>query len=333
VDENPKFLPKASAAQLPFVENPPSDGRSIVLYPFFDHETSKFHVWIEINGKLTEINALNLFSGSYVSRAPADEITDYPLPLSTGVFQHFSFPPIIERARLAEQDLINGLASLQKYGVLLEQRRAHPDSVTPELIKTELEYAFANHRSFYDQLHKIVTVAHGLFHPAKVSFRDSFARLAEKSDLELARKYHLPDPLVAFYSARREVFLLTRKIRDNIFHHGHTMDADFGLEDGFAVHASSPLCSRLEPLGLWPNEIRRNGTLCSVLPLFAFLVRDMFRAGEELSAGIQGSFAAPPQAVAPSMRVFLRSTLTRQLRLLDEYIAKQWMDPAAITGK
>jgi len=275
------------------------------------------------------IPLIDYFEATYLAKRPARDI-DSRLPFSETVIQHFSFKEVVSALADAEQDLINGLASLHKYFVILEYAGANNDLSYSPMMKTEIEYAFANHRAFYDCLHQIVCVVHKRYQPKSSPLSDSFAKVVEsKTKDDLAKKFLFPQPLIDFYTARKDVFLKMRYIRDNIFHHGHSPDLIFRFPDGLAIRVDDKLVTSLGDINLWPDNLLKPNGLGSVLVILEFLVRDMFDAMEQLGNAFINCFQDPPQAVAMGYQVFLRSSVSKHLISLDEYKQKHWIDPKA----
>ncbi len=324
--------PLIEARELPYVTHIPADGRLVVLMGYYDADEEQFYTFLQSGGKIAVIPSGEMLEGRYIAQFPAKPDIDRQLPLSETLVQHFSFQDVIATLLHVERDLINGLASLQKYFILLHFAKEYGDVSYMLMISTEVEYAVGNHRAFYDRLHGIVCALHPRYHGKSVTLPDSFAKLAEKDGNELDEKYGLPHPLIEFYHGRKRSFLKLRKIRDNIFHHGHSLEIIFLLPDGFALRMGDRFAKELRELGLWEDALLKPNGLCSILPILEYLTRDMSEAAESLASSLLQTFEDLPTSIAAGHHVFFRSTLTRHLTLLDKYRKQHWFDPAKILG-
>jgi hypothetical protein len=228
---------------------------------------------------------------------------------------------------------MNGLASLHKYFVLLLYANEFKNLTYRLTVTTEVEYAFANHRAFYDRLHHMICTVHEIYLPeaSKLS-KKSFETAVNKSEEELRDKFLLPQPIIEFYKTRMDTFLLLREIRNNIYHHGHSPDSTLLFPDGFAVKVDDRFAKRLGDLSLWPDRLLKPNRLGSVLAILEYLVRDMFDATNTLGDSLISSFRRLPQPIASGYRLFLRSSLSKHLTLLDRYRQEHWFDPREILG-
>lgn len=319
------------ARELPYISRHPNDGRCIVAITHYDNIEDQFICYsAQPNGKLLLLRPISMVVGMYVAKLPADATRDYHLPFAEIVFQHFSLPNIWSLVEQLHHDLLNGVATIHKYFVILSHAKTVDSSLASSLISTELEYAIGNHRAFYDLLHKVVMAVNSTYHPHTQQLKDSFAKLVEKESDYLRNNLKLPDPIVQFYKTREDVFLLLRGIRDNIYHHGHTPDFIFTMDDGFAIALSDRFSGRLHRLNLWPDHLLKTNHLGSVLAALEFVVRDMCDAMVQLGQSLINSFVNLPAAVADGYRLYLRSPLGKHLYMLDEYRAKHWFDPDEI---
>lgn len=329
--ETPKQFPFIKAHELPYVSLVPEDGRSIVVSPYYDSETNSFYAYsLQPNGAILVLKAVDYVHGTYIAKAPANQELDCRMPFSETLIQHFSFKDILSAYHDAENDLINGLGSLHKYFVLLNYANENHDISDSFLVGTEIEYAFGNHRSFYDCLNKMICILHKKYIPSAPTLPDSFRKIAAKSEHHLETTYRFPRPIVEYYKTREDIFLKLRSIRDNIFHHGHSPDRLFKFEDGFAIAIDDHFAQQLGTLNLWSEGVLKPNRLGSVLPIFAFLVKDMFDAMNHLGATFLNCFQNPPPPIAEGHQVFFRSSISRHLISLDKYQKEQWFNPKMI---
>ena len=320
-----------NARDLPYIESVPTDGRKIVFMPFYDVEQKQFHAYAQQqDGSFFAVRPRDLISGSYVSRTLADSTRDLHLPLSELVFQHFSTGGILPLLEQIENDLLNGLSSVHKYFILLEQAQRRDDGTAGSLISTEIEYAIGNHRSFYDLINRLVIQINSTHHPTPKQLKDSFAKLAQKDLDYLCTELSLPEPIAQFYVSRAEIFLLLRDLRDNIFHHGHSPNTIFIGNDGFSIRVHDRFGSKFHSLNLWPDELQKPNQLGSVLAILERIVFDIFDTMSVLANSVSSSFTELPAPVADRHSVFLRSNLVRHYHMFDRYRRGHWFDPTEI---
>lgn len=318
--------------ELPYLTHIPEDGRSIVIIPYYDPDEQQFYAYIQHQGKLVITRPVDLKQGTYLAKCPENGNLDCRLPFLETVLQHFSLRDVFVALKDIEQDLINALTSLHKYFVLLCYANEFKDFSGHLMISTEIEYAFGNHRAFYDRLNKVIGIVHRKCFSATASLPDSFHKMAIKSAQDLRDKYGFPQPLIGFYKAREDVFLRLRIIRDNIFHHGHTIDSPFVFHDGFAVSIEDRFAKRLGDLNLWPDSLCKPNQLGSTLAILEYLARDMFNAMNTLGDCLLSCFPDPPKQIASGHQVFFRSTVSKHLASLGEYRQKHWFDPKKVLG-
>jgi hypothetical protein len=318
---------------LPYLSCVPRDGRSIVVAPYYDSDAHQFYVCHPVpDGRMAILPAHGVLEGLYLAKRCADLESDRDMPFSQVVLQHFSYKDVWVVSREIERHLINGLASLHKYFVILLYAGEHEHDSYGPMITAELEYAFVNHRALYDRLHEIVRRIHQRCGGKGHNLPDSFARTANRSKQDLQDKHLLPQPLVGFYKDREEVFLKLRCVRDNILHHGHSPEQPFLFPDGIAVSVDDRLASQLGDFGLWPESLLRPNRLGSALAILEFLARDMFDVMDDLGSRLLSCFPDPPEPIARGYSVFLRSTVSRHLVSLDEYKQTHWVDPRRALG-
>ena len=311
--------------ELPYLTACPLDHRRIV--PLAYHDGLRFFAFIsQADGSLMVVNPPKMAAGHYFARAPVHE-NDTPTNLYAVVIQHYSFPKVLDLMQRMHADIVNALASVHRYFVLLAYANKYHDLANMQMVATELEYAFANYRAFYDLLNRFIALFR--FEPQYSSCKlpDSFRRTLQKTDDELVTVYGLPPAIVAVIRSRQPNFFLLRKSRDEIFHHGESVaDIVLHLEDGFALSAQSKLLAKLARLNLWPSNLLRPNGLASVLPLLAFMVRDLVEAADMTAIAIlEGT--CPPDPIAIGQAVFFRSPLTRHVRNLERYEREHWLPP------
>jgi hypothetical protein len=324
---------------LPYLTHVPVDGRIVPIVNYYDVTAKRFFTYIPISTDANELWVLPpdaVVEGIYFSGEPADD-QDSRLPFLETVLQHLSFPEVISAVWNAQADLVNGLASLHKYFVLLDYASVHKDNSYMGMMRTEIEYAFTNHRAFYDCLHRIIKTIHERFQPRASELpRLSFHDVAKKDETVLALTHLLPQSLIDFYKGHEKKFKLLRDIRGEVIHSGYT-PGKTGIyllpREGFAISVDSRLAKRLGDFNLWPSNLLKDNRLGSVLAILEFLVSDMFNAMREAGIAFVNYFAKfPPRPIAARCELFLRSPLARHLVSLDKYRERHWFDPKDALG-
>ncbi|HHT9136737.1 MAG TPA: hypothetical protein ACFYEK_05760 [Candidatus Wunengus sp. YC60] len=319
--------------ELPYIKQIPKDGRATVITQYFDSKQMQWYAFCaQPNNQYLVLKIINLVEGIYIAKEPVDKALDCLLPLTEAAIQYFSFPDIMRFIMDLESDLLNGLASIEKYFILLDFCNSHKEHTSIQLINTELEYSFANYRAFYDRIQKIVSEVYRIYHPNHPHFPDSFRKMVAISVEDLRDKYSLTKPLIEFYKNHEHIFMTLRNIRDNIFHHGHSLDCNFHFEDGFAISVSNIFAKKLDGLILWPEHLLKPNKLGSLLAVFEFLVRDMFKTMDQLGICLVKSFQKLPEPMITEFHVYLRSRLTRHIQQLDRYKDMHWMNPKEALG-
>ena len=332
-------LTSLHARELPYLSHIPTDGRSIPSLPFLDKEGAWHEYVSQPDGTLFEVRPVDAIAVLFLSQGHPPTPRDAHLPLFHLVVQHFSFEDTWATLEGIKQDYLNAFASLHKYFVLSNYTATEQDFLPHVMVGTELEFAFSNHRAFYDLIHKMTSsICRRAFieggrgrrvRPANMP--DSFSRILKKSDADLASKYHLPAPLIAFYRSREDMFRRLCKIRDNIIHHGHSTDFIFSLPDGFALSLEdNNLWADLHTVSIWPENLVKPNGLASVLGLLVFLLDDMETAMTALVKGLVKSFTQLPQSLAGGYNVHLRDHLLVHRSWLPEYREQHRCDPASV---
>lgn len=326
-----KFI---QTAELPYISHVPTDGRKVPLLVYYDVDTLQFFAHsLQPDGRILVLPGVELEEGIYIAKAAAKPELDYRLILLENIIQHFLFADVIFVLQAIERDLINGLASIHEYFVLLNHANQYKDHADNLMIGTNVEYAFGNHRAFYDLLHDLICKIHRKYQKkAPSNMKDSFEYFAIKSEADLRKKFLFPEPIIEFYKSREEIFLKLRQIRNNIFHHGHSSDISFKFQDGFAFQVDDRFATELGNLNLWSDELLKPNRLGSVLAILEFLERDMLDASLKLGNNLLLCFPILPRPIVPGYQVFLRSALSKHLISLHTYGQTHWFDPKKVLG-
>lgn len=313
--------------KLPYLKHIPRDGRIVPIQTYYDHQEKKWRIWVVPEKTLQELKVDDLIHGTYVSDEPVSPDRDYRMPFAETVLKHFCTPTIADRMHQASQDLINCLGYIEKYFILLHHAKLYPRMNATALLQVEMEGLFGVHRSFYDLLQRIVNEVHGRHSTQKVNLPDSFRKVAQKDPGELQEKYCLPPALVQFYQEKKALFFACRQIRDNIYHHGHSLSSVFSFDDGFAVAIDrTPWTDLTSVVKLWPEDRVRKNRLGCVLVVYALLAEDIFKTMAWLGDAILASFHESPRPCFDA-NVYLRTHFARHLHRLNEYEQQQWITP------
>lgn len=276
------------------------------------------------------LNPFDLVGGHYLARDPANA-DDVPTNLYAVVIQHYSYPEVLALAEQMHADIVNALASMHRYFVLLFYANRFCDfAATTQMVAAEVEYAFGNYRAFYDLLNRFVALFRVEPQYSARTLPDSFRKTIQRADDELVTSFGLPPGVLAVLRSRQTAFFALRSLRDAIFHRGaHVADIIYQLEDGFAISAESELLVKLQPLQIWSTALLRNDRLASLLPLLAFMLRDIREVADATAMAVIDALT-PPDPIAHGYAVFFRSPLTRHLRNLERYQREHWFTPEQI---
>lgn len=308
-----------------FMAHVPSDGRRIPVIPFHDGQSFVMYIH-QADGKLMVAKPLDMINGHYVAAAPSapEDIAD---PFWEVVIRHFTFPSILPLTNNLHSDVVNALASIHRYFVLLQYANTYRDLTDTALVASELEYAFGNHRAFYDLANGVLNLFRSEPQFSAATFPSTFRKAVQRADADLAQTFGLLTPFIGFARSRERRFFLMRGIRDGIFHRGEkVVDLVFRFEDGFGVGTDSELASKLSELQLWqPESIRTNG-IVSLLPLLSFIASDIWTGLSDLAVCMTTSGICPTSLIG-DLHVYYRSPLARHLNQLAQYQSRQWFRP------
>lgn len=314
--------------ELPFLSSCPIFGRRIINVPF--HDGVRFHMFLpQDDGSLMIVQPVDMRSGHYLGRGPARQ-DDVPNVLENVIVQCYSYPTFIELGRDMTSDMLNAFASLHRYFILLRYANDTPDPAHRQLIISELEYAFANHRAFFDLVAKIIRLFRADLQVSGAVLPDSFRRILQKTNDDLIRKFGMPEAFVQFIRRRERSFFALRAIRDGIYHRGETItDVIFTLPDGFGISAGAELRKKLEAFDLWRPEQLVNGAIASLLPILELLARDLWETASEL-ATLMWALTGRPAPIAEQYHLYLRSPLVFHLGMLSRYRESHWISSDAV---
>ena len=308
---------------IPYLRNFPRDGRIAPL--LFYHDGEKWHYYVPHQGKIVDMKIVEMGSGTYLAAAPALP-TDVALPLLTFLFQRNPITEAFNAFNLLYSDLQNSFSSLYKQFVLFRHFASEPDGPYGEVISTELEYAFFNHRSAYDLLHRFMSDFLRQHKISKNEIPDSFRKVVQKTGDQRKAAYGFPDRVNAFYDTRKDRFMVLRSVRDSLVHGGKRPGIIFKLPDGFAINGDSVVGKALKEGGVWPLLKPNAQDLGSCLALLAFLAKDLSEVINEFAPTLTESLSDLPVETAPGLQIFGRSPakLAAQRDAIPSYLENPW---------
>lgn len=325
---------------IPYISHLPNDGREPVLSSFYDNKTDKWYTYLSDESLSDESKCIALYvkdvEGTYVALRPKDQRTDLQLPFSETIQKHFSLPEVARYLPELERDVTNSLTSILKYFVLLDYATRvdtfSAQRAAAQMVASEIEYAFTNHRSAYDLINRVVQGIRGEYQEELNALPDSFRRVTQKAPEDLGKKYHLPDEMIEFYKGNEEPFMTLRKVRDNFLHHGKSVRGImYRDEEGFAITTGSDLAETINDLQLW-DEDKARGNLQPLLPLMAFLASDLIDTLKSAAKAMYFGYddILPQSVYGSDYHVYFRSSMN-ELRLnLDYFMDEQWVLPEEV---
>ena len=297
----------------------------------YDKLTDYFYLLVDRPGdKVLRVHVPSLLSGRYIATEPARP-HDYELPFFSTLIDFFPFKEVLDTVDDIERDLINVLACIHKYFMLLAVSNRLHDYSEEQTVGTEIEFLFNNYRGFYDLIQKVICHVHRRLRPRERALPQKFSDIIDRIETPFVR--NLPPPLLGFYESRRETFRVLRNVRTQYSHYGRSPGFIFLFPDGFAISTKWPLAKDLIGWNLWPERLLKRDDLGSVLSIFAYIARDMFNVMDSMGTALLGYFPEIPRSwIADGHRVFLRSSLAQHLTSLDDYRKTHWFDPHTVLG-
>jgi len=297
------------------------------------------HNWslfVQRDGSFMIYHPIGAMSTTFITSNLVLSPIDCCLPLSDFVFQYTSFDDTLQTIKAIEDDFLNSLASIHKYFVLLSYANRHRSAHPYTLVSTELEFAFGNHRSFYDLLIKLFTSLYKKLKLQKdgkpispASLTESFDRILGKTDEYLAESYHFAPSIISYLRKRESVFKALRQVRNNVNHKGHSLDRIYATEEGFALSLDDREWSQLRTFGIWPEKSVKNNRIASILGLLVFIADDIEAAMAGLADAIKELFVTTcggvPQRISEGHRMCLRDDLVSHFIRLPEYRQNLWI--------
>jgi hypothetical protein len=129
----------AQVAKLPYVQERPIDGRSVVLHAFYEEDSREWSLFLPVApNELSRVMGGEPVSGVYFARVPAKPELDLEVVLGTLITQHLSFPTVLPRVSRIIGDIQRFSISMEKYRMIADGR--HGSVETSLLVASELEY-------------------------------------------------------------------------------------------------------------------------------------------------------------------------------------------------
>jgi len=320
------------AAELPYIVNPPSDGRSVFVVPFFESRSKEWFFFVQRQDEaLLRIAGRDVVVGSYLSSEALRPDEDLYLPLENLVFQKMSFTKLA-RPLMGLEDVIENLASILEFYRLVSLRSSENRIEGGQLAEALVEYLLVTARSLYDVLQvlsreaallikRVDDRAKSLMH----QLPDSFADVALHGDRPRTREeiqdlYAMPAALAAFYAEHAGHVRMLRDVRGRVVHRGHHASYVIDLDEGLAVRTTEKPWSDLP---IWNEDNTAKNDLGSLRALFAYICEEALDATTGL-ADAYASFLLLPDPISPANRVFLRGPLNRHLLNLEQTLRSPW---------
>lgn len=323
-------IPTSELSKIPYLDLADLQGRTIPTLSFF--VDGNWQLWVPTANGLVQMSGKPV--EGYYFGGEAEEPIDVYLEFLDFIAQRCSWPSVIKPFQGLIQDFFNICASVKKFDLLFEQS-ATLKTATSRLVVTELEYLFSLCRSIFDLLQEIIAVQWQAIHLLDGTIRKkqlpkTFSNVvlnseSLRSEAELIQRFHLPQPLAAFYVRSGPFFQILRTFRDRFVHGGTTPELVFVTEKGFAVPRDrEPFSS----FNVWNVGHMLPNQLCSLRPPIGYIIVETLRACEDYAATIQ-SIIAYPLPIAPGMRFFLKGYFNESLASSTTALEKcQWWKDA-----
>lgn len=294
-------------SKISFIDIDNLHGRTIATLTFFAN--GEWHFWIPTKQGLIKIKGQPV-EGCYFGKKE-EKPTDVYLEFLNFIAQRCSWPSVIRPFQSLQQDYFNLCATVKIFNIFFEQS-TKLKTATSRLVTTELEYLFSLCRSIFDLLQEIIAAQWHTIRLVdetikKKQLPKTFSDIVIKSgtlrtEAELIDRFHIPQPLAAFYIRFGPFFEQLWTFRNRFVHGGTTPELVFVTEKGFAVkHNTVPFCT----FNVWNKEHMLNNDLCSLRPAIGHIIIETLRACEDYAKTIQSIIQYPPP-IAPNMYLFIR---------------------------
>lgn len=299
---------------IPYIDIKSVDGRFLGSSLFFDE--GRWRLWTPVDAGFIELKIVEPLEMLYFARTPASK-QDLYFHFLDFVAQRAAFPEVLHGFSGITDDVLNLIAVLSKIQLLHSSRDVVGDGIK-RMITTEIEYLFSVCRSVFDLLQEIISRLWASIRltdtsvnkkPLKPSFNDMVTFGGKPAALEtLQSRFGLPVPLASVYLSFAEFFADLRSIRDNLMHHGSSVQTVFADDSDFLVSKHLRPFSTMQ---IWREDERRPNDLLPLSPALATVVYRTLSACEAFSRALGAMFAFPPPLV-PGMGLFLRCPLAER---------------------
>lgn len=326
-------IKKSELGKLFHIDEENLAGRVVPLIPVYDEdyqgdeyredwEWPHWYLWVENSGELTRLQGEPLKGRYFAKEMVSDD--DIYVPFLDFYNQHLSWAEVMGTISRIETDLRNLAACMSKiatYQQLTENSVYDPQP----FVVTELEYIFSVCRSLYDLLQNLawrtwngVKLEDGGWNELQ---RKSFARMALSGDdpipaEELIEKYGLPDPLGEFYESEAEFFSTIRDFRDDVIHHGESIDLVYDTEDGFAVPSD---LHPFDEFDVWDPDDFLENDLAPLWPSVAHVIGHTLGALDRFTRAFAKDMGFLTH-IAPDHKVYLRGEYVTNLQFLNSLV-------------
>ncbi|WP_367899168.1 hypothetical protein AB3N61_18275 [Leptospira sp. WS58.C1] len=314
---------------IPFFDHRQINSHRVIPSLFF-YESGSWHSWISTQDGLLKIKAIP-GEGTYFSKLPEHE-DDIYLEFFNFLGQRVLRKEILYPVNGIRNDIMNICASLRKLSLLYEFSNNKSFEVS-RMVITELEYLIGVCRSIFDLLQEIIaalwkTVVLTDESVVKKNLHKSFRKMVIENEQILEQavikdRFAIPEALAQFYCEYAEFFQILRKFRDNIAHHGSSLDYIFLTRRGFAVKDTAKPFSLFN---VWNEEHKLPNSLASLRVPVAYMIRKTLGACEDFALSIQ-KFIRFPDELAPDYKLFFKMSYSSELLNLDRIIQNSlWFD-------
>jgi hypothetical protein len=231
----------AELSKLSFLKGIPIDGRVILTTSYYLENKPFLGFPNPRTGEIIIMPNTTPIWGAYWGVRPVFPDHDAHFSLLDLLAKHYSFPKIVSIVRSIELDLGNMAAVLEKFLAISDYHsyRREADTAVRLMYLTELEYFFGVCRSLIDLLHECYAALHQKYGGRQLP--PTFGKFADGDIEQLSNKYRLPPRFQAYLNTVLPPFRQIRKVRDDIYHNGKSLDMIYLAEEGPGI------CTLYEP--------------------------------------------------------------------------------------
>ncbi len=305
--------------------------RVFTSLPFL--ESSQWRLPMPVNDGLSFLQA-EPADCLFITRQPTSDHRDVLIEGIDRLYRYVSWPDIHSQAAYLLDDYNNLFSSVGKLDLFHSSRI---EALQSSFVTTELEYMSVVCKSIFDLVQVVAKKLWSrvlLTDPStkKKELPDTYGRMILSDDRRLSsediqEKYAIPKTLADFYASTEDLFVLIKRFRDDVVHHGKPSDVIFVLPEGFAVSSETPIFSHYRFL-FSPGDAR-NG-LHSIRPLLMHWIRSML----DLFNGLTGAFSCqipwPDPIYSLDYSIWLRSPGVASFHQMESELATSpWWNRAS----